>query len=149
MQSMPKRFTHECKHQTQSQDAEAGQDGKPIPDGPHSSTFSRARGKLDIFAMLARQWEWRQDGFESRWISLCDWLQTEGLVVVSAMLSYPFWCVDSMWIATSTYWSQSQHISTYDSLMSGHSSWPTKVTTPRDKHENSSSVKNLQQSYLA
>ena len=84
MQSMPKRFTHECKHQTQSQDAEAGQDGKPIPDGPHSSTFSRARGKLDIFAMLARQWEWRQDGFESRWISLCDWLQTEGLVEASS-----------------------------------------------------------------
>ena len=44
-----------------------------LSEGPHASTFSRARGKLDVFGMLARQWQWRQEGFTSRWISLCFW----------------------------------------------------------------------------
>ena len=42
-----------------------------LTSGPSQSTFSRARGKLDLFGMLARQWEWRQIGFASQWISLC------------------------------------------------------------------------------
>ena len=44
---------------------------KSASAGPSSSTFSRARGKLDIFAMFARQWEWRRRGFCSQWVNLC------------------------------------------------------------------------------
>ena len=56
-----------------------------VKGGPSAATFSRARIKLDILMMMARQRHWNEHGFDSHWVSLCTGLR---LRYINLHLSY-------------------------------------------------------------
>ena len=56
---------------SESQRAEESDGEECVTQGPSAPTFCRARPKLDLLTMLARQWQWSKQGFKSCFLALC------------------------------------------------------------------------------